>query len=222
MLRYVSVFVAALVLSVVVTPVIRWIAIRLKVVDVPGERRIHSRPIPRLGGIAVYASLVSALCGVWAFEQYVLGSSPGYAGELPALFVGATAVMLLGAVDDCRPLTPRVKFTVQVLAAMVVVVTGNQIHSILGFDVGPLAIPITVLWVVGVTNALNLIDGLDGLAAGTGVIVSLTLAALLLTSGRIDEALILVALGGSLLGFLRYNFHPASIFLGDSGSLLLG
>ncbi|MGH7858824.1 MAG: hypothetical protein ACREQY_15970 [Candidatus Binatia bacterium] len=222
MLKYALLFIFATVSSLLLTPMVRWLACRIGAIDLPHARRVHVEAIPRLGGLAIYGALAVTFSIAFAIDWFTFDPLAGYATDLPALIVGATLVMLLGVIDDFRPLGPAVKLSIQLLAAIVLVSVGYQIQKVGGAEIGLLGVPLTLLWVVGITNAFNLIDGLDGLAAGVGLIVSATLFAILVQGGRVGEALVLCALGGALLGFLRYNFHPARIFLGDSGSLLLG
>lgn len=217
----------AAVLALLVTPLARAVALPLGAVDEPGERRVHRGRIPRLGGVAVLLAFAGAL---------LLARAAGLPLDFPSagdrrlawLAAGTLTVAAAGLADDIWTLRPLPKLALQVTAASAVVAGG------LGFDavtdpfgggvivLGPLAPLVTVVWVVGVTNAFNLIDGLDGLAAGVGLIVSLTLVVVCWTQDRPEVALVAVTLAGALAGFLRYNFHPASIFLGDSGSLVTG
>lgn len=222
MLKYALLFALAALASLVLTPLVRRLAIRLGAVDQPGNRRVHASPIPRLGGLAVYAALGLTFALALVTSRFAFDVLYGNAPTLAAFGFAATVVMVLGAIDDFRPVSPPVKLATQVVAAFAVVSGGYRIEDVSGISTGVFAVPLTILWVVGITNAFNLIDGLDGLAAGVGLIVSTTLFAVCIQSGHVADAMILASLGGSLLGFLRYNFHPAQIFLGDSGSLLLG
>lgn len=209
------------------TPLVIYVAHRLGAVDQPGPRKIHQRPIPRIGGVAVFAGLVSAL----AYAAYATGfmdllpSKGLYWGTVAA---AATALFLLGLVDDLWGLTFKWKFAVQIVIATIVWLGGFRIEMLSypfghqSLDLGVLSLPVTLLWVVGITNAMNLIDGLDGLAVGTALISTTTVAVIAYYRDQVAVAAISVALVGSLLGFLRYNFSPARIFLGDSGSMLLG
>jgi len=215
-------------LAAVLTPLVRRAALALGAIDRPGMRRVHATPVPRLGGLAIlFASLVT------------IAASPILGVDVPALLAGGgwrfgwlLAGMVLavatGFVDDVRGLDPLPKLVLSAGAAALALgggfgfggFTNPFTGSFIAF--GALAGFATVLWIVAVTNAFNLIDGLDGLAAGVALIASLTLFAVSLMEGRAEAGLVWAVLAGALLGFLPYNFHPASIFLGDSGSLLLG
>jgi len=211
----VAVLCAAL-LAYVATPLIRVLAFRFGAVDVPRDnRRMHKTPIPRMGGVAIFlAYTVTTL----AFGNF----SPA----LISIWIGGTVLVILGIFDDIFNLNAWFKLFVQILAALVAVLQGLTIDFInIGGTMYPLgwwAIPITVLWIVGLTNAINFIDGLDGLACGISTICSTALfvVTLLMTGG--DAALLTAILAGSCLGFLPFNSHPAKIFMGDAGALFLG
>jgi UDP-GlcNAc:undecaprenyl-phosphate GlcNAc-1-phosphate transferase len=211
-----------------VTPSIVRVAHRLGAVDHPGPRKIHAVPIPRVGGIAVFLGFAAGVAFAAFATGYATNAQHGRAGYWTILAIAAACVLLLGLVDDIRPLSFQWKFIFQVLAASAVWAAGFQVHMIgVPFVSNPvhlgwLSLPLTVLWIVGITNAFNLIDGLDGLSAGTALITTTVVAILALHGGRVAVSAISVALAGSLLGFLRYNFVPAQIFLGDSGSMFLG
>lgn len=215
----------ALVVSLLLTPVVRKLAIKINAMDTPGERKVHLKVMPRLGGLAVYAS----------FAIVVLLISP-HNMALAGLLLGGLLIVLLGLVDDTRGLPAKVKLAGQTVAALAVVPFGIQISFVTNplsdgmVYLGLLAIPVTVFWIVAVTNAVNLIDGLDGLAGGVTVIAALTIAAVAWQQGVFDGglnslfevAVLALILAGAVLGFLRYNFYPAKIFLGDTGSMFLG
>jgi len=226
MLKYVIVFVAALGTSFLLTPWVRSIARSLGAIDLPGGRKIHSHPIPRLGGFAI---LITFYLTLFVFSQLV------YSNLFEDFFdkvhfgwlLGASAIMVgLGALDDFRRMPPSFKFLFQIIAGLVIALSCCRIEVIsipfYTIHLGILSIPVTVFWIVAITNAINLLDGLDGLAAGTSFIVCMTLFAISLLNQQVAVALISVILGGSILGFLKYNFNPASIFLGDSGAYFLG
>ena len=226
MLKYIILFVLAAVFSFALTPLVRFLASRFGAMDLPGERKIHSRPIPRLGGISIFFIFYSLL-----FVSIHLDFFYFPAGSLEKinfwwLLAGSGIVLCLGAVDDFKRMPSGVKFFFQIIAGLTVALTAYRIETIslpLGiFDLGIWSIPLTVFWVVGITNAVNLLDGLDGLAAGTCFIVSIALFGISLLNQDIPLALVSVILAGSILGFLRHNFYPASIFLGDSGAYFLG
>lgn len=238
----VSGFLIAMSVSWWLTPEIRARALRLGLVDKPGEeRRIHKVPIPRLGGVAIYFSVMLTVTLLIA----ITGRFPrdARAGEgLAGIALGGTLIFVLGLIDDLESLPAKVKLLVQVLAGCAAYSLGVRIKSIpiplnmdinLGFwhihggvpiELGVWALPLTVLWLVGMANAVNLIDGMDGLAAGVSAISALTIwsVALAPSIDRPYAALAAAVLAGALLGFLRWNFNPARIFLGDSGAYLAG
>jgi len=219
-------FATAFLLSLALTYKVRGWAPRLGLVDMPdGVRRVHDRPMPRAGGVAVYAAVALVLPVAWA-----AGGLPGYpeasgAGLVLKLMAGGTGMFLLGLWDDARQLPARVKLAGQVLVAVAAYVSGIRIDtlSLLG---GPLpewlSLGVTVFWLVGITNAFNLIDGSDGVAAGSAIFAALAVAAVLALGGDPWGTTVALTLAGAALGFLFFNFPPASIFLGDSGSLFLG
>jgi UDP-GlcNAc:undecaprenyl-phosphate/decaprenyl-phosphate GlcNAc-1-phosphate transferase len=221
-LKYILIFLPSAAFALAATPAVRRLAIWLEAVDKPGGRRINSEAIPRLGGLSVYGAVAFGLVVSGLLVPYIRGQLIGSGAPLAGMAIAATLVMALGAVDDAIQISPTVKLVGEILAAVVVVLSGYRIESILQINLGwfgPLA---TIFWIVAVTNAVNMIDGLDGLAAGFGMISGTSLLAVSLYQGQIHSALILTALCGALLGFLAYNSHPARIFLGDSGSLFIG
>jgi UDP-GlcNAc:undecaprenyl-phosphate GlcNAc-1-phosphate transferase len=227
-LKYVVLAALAAAIAFVLTPHVGALALRLGAIDEPGGRRIHQGRVPRLGGIGVFAAFLSALAVGWGFD--LLGIDVFFSDGAGWSWVlgGATVVAGVGAVDDLRKVGPAAKLLFQLVAGLTVLLGGHGIAAVTNpfsggvLSLGWLSAPITLLWVVGVTNAFNLIDGLDGLAAGVALIASSTLFMVSVMSGRVDVALLSATLAGSLAGFLYYNFNPASIFLGDSGALLLG
>lgn len=230
---YASLFVTALVVTLVATPLARRIATRLGAVDKPSKRRINKKTIPRMGGIAIFLALVAAtvvqLVGT-AHLGWPTVLTPGRFSTVnyPLLGVSFLVIFLTGAIDDVFQLKPLAKLAGQVAAAVIAVMAGLTVGAIVNpfgpgeVMLGWLACPITVIYLVAYVNIINLIDGLDGLASGITFISSCTLFFLATQSGRLDAAAVSIAVAGATLGFLRYNFNPASIFLGDSGSLLLG
>ena len=225
---YVALFVAAGTLSMLVTPAVRAMAIQLGAVDRGGGRRVHEGRVPRLGGVALLVAGAGALLLAQALGIGVLDLLDSYGWRLGWLAVGSVLVLLLGSLDDVRGVGPAAKLAWQTLAALIAVHGGYGFHALTNpfsggvLWLGPLGSLLTVAWIVVVTNAFNLIDGLDGLAAGTGLIAAVTLFLVALSEDRPDAAVMAVTLAGVLAGFLRFNFAPASIFLGDAGSLLLG
>jgi UDP-GlcNAc:undecaprenyl-phosphate/decaprenyl-phosphate GlcNAc-1-phosphate transferase len=226
-LIFISGFLVAVVASVLVTPLVVRTAIARGLLDVPrDDRRVHKRPVPRLGGVAVAIAMGVALAAVWLAGALDLPGVDPRPGFLQAVLLGGAIVFAAGLWDDIRGLSPLAKLSAQVMAALVAFGYGFRI-DVLGLGQGELALgwvalPLTVLWVVGVTNAFNLIDGLDGLATGVAIVALGTTLAAALALGNGEVVLTCAALLGALLGFLRYNFNPARIFLGDSGSLFVG
>src|SRR5499426_1272302 len=214
-------------LSFGLTPIVRYVARWVGAVDQPGERKIHAIPIPRLGGVSVVVSGLLTVLSVWEFERVtggVMGVDPGV---WKPVSLGGAIVFLLGVWDDIRPVPAWVKFVLQGVAAGVAIWCGILVEhiSLLGGSriyLGILALPLTFVWIIGITNAFNLVDGLDGLAAGLTIIAAGSIALIFFLHGDVQDALLLLILLGALLGFLPYNFNPATIFLGDSGSLVVG
>ena len=232
-LPYLYLFVASLVATLATTPLARRIAVRVGAVDYPNARRINKTPIPRMGGIAIFCGIVAAFVVQYLGTTYlgwpvVLVPSPRLEVNYWLLVLAFLVIFATGLLDDRYSLKPLQKLAGQVLAAVLAVVGGLVIGDIsnpLGgpfVSLGWLAYPVTVIYLVAYTNIINLIDGLDGLAAGISALASLTMFVLSVLAGRLDAAALAIAVVGSSLGFLRYNFHPASIFMGDSGALTLG
>ena len=230
---YLCVAAAAFITTFLTVPLVKRLAIKLDAVDYPSKRRINTKPIPRLGGTAVFLGLVVA-CIVQILGTLHLGWPPVLVPHprlhisYPMLALSFTVIFATGAIDDVFQLKPKQKLAGQVLAALIACIGGLKIGVIVNpfapgeIMLGWLAYPITVIYLVAFTNIINLIDGLDGLATGICGIASFTMFSMAVLSGRIDAAALSIALFGACLAFLRYNFNPASIFLGDSGSLLLG
>jgi len=212
-------FAVAFLLVVLLTPVVSLAASRAGVLDrTDGDRRMHRRPLPRLGGIAIFAG-IAIPCGAF-------GAQHGFYGVM----LGAALMCALGAVDDIVSLPPGVKFAGQIaIAAVPVTLSGGNISidhvtlPLIGvFDLGPVAYPVTIIWIVAIANIVNFIDGMDGLAAGFCAIAAITFAILAASLGHANTAAVAAVVAGAAIGFLRYNFHPATIIMGDSGSLMLG
>lgn len=226
-------FVASLATALLATPLARKLAIRLGAVDKPNPRRINKTPVPRMGGIAIFAGIAVAFLVQYVGTMFlgwpvVLVPSPRMQVNYWMLVAAFAVIFATGLLDDKYSLKPLQKLAGQVLAAVIAVAGGLVIGDIsnpLGGDfvsLGWVAYPVTVVYLVAYVNIINLIDGLDGLAAGISAIASSTMFILSVWAGRLDSAALSIAVVGSSLGFLRYNFHPASIFMGDSGSLTLG
>lgn len=226
MLIYLFLLIAAG-LSCGLTPLVRYGARRIGAVDQPGERKIHDAPIPRLGGVSIVVSGVLTGLLIWGLEYATDGIVRTDLRVWKPVCLGGAVVFLLGVWDDLRPVPVWLKFVLQGIAAGIAIWFGIVVEhvSLLGgsrIALGALALPLTFLWIMGITNAFNLIDGLDGLAAGLASIAAGAIAMLSLLRGEAQDTLLLCILLGSLLGFLPYNFNPATIFLGDSGSLVVG
>lgn len=217
----------SVVFSLLLVPLVRRLAKRMGAVDQPGERKIHSMPVPRLGGVAIVASAVLTCLTVWGFELISKGVIHFDPGAWKPVLLGGAIMLLVGVWDDVRPVPAWVKFLFQAVAAGIAIWLGVRVEHVSlfggeGLHLGALALPLTFLWIVGITNAFNLVDGLDGLAAGLAIIAAATSATIFFLLGDLQDALLLVIMLGALLGFLPYNFNPATIFLGDSGSLVVG
>lgn len=226
------VFAVAFVVTVATVPLAKRIARLVGAIDYPGNRRVNTKPIPRCGGIALYLGLVAGAFTVfvgvrffgWELQDLYLLSDVNYL----VLYLGVTAMFTVGLVDDITQLNAWVKFAGQVLSALVVVLSGVSIGAVriavIGdyFELGWLDYPLSVLYLVVFVNITNLIDGLDGLAAGIVAIVATSLLYLVLMRGSMTMAFACVAIVAVCLAFLCFNFFPASIFMGDSGSMLLG
>lgn len=211
----------AFLLSLALTPAAKKLAVHFGVMDIPKDsRRMHKKPIPRMGGLAIYVAFLAVTLAVGNLDK-----------KLVLTLIGATMITVLGIADDKFALAPLPKLFVQIAAAALPVIGGVRISFLNPFGVavqsywllGWLSVPLTVIWIVGVTNAINFVDGLDGLAGGVSTIACLSLlATALLTGASYNSMILLSALIGACLGFLPYNFHPASVFMGDTGSTLLG
>ena len=232
-LPFLAVFAASFLVTLATTPLARRIAWRLRAVDYPAARRVNKRPVPRMGGIAIVCGLVAGEL-VQALGVAFLGWPRVFVPVARQtvnywlLFLSFLVIFLTGLVDDKFTLTPRQKLLGQVVASVVAVASGLVIDEIVNplqnsvIHLGLAAMPITVVFLIAYTNIFNLIDGLDGLASGIACIAGLTMWIVSTISGRLDAAVLAIMISGTTLAFLRYNFHPASIFLGDSGALLIG
>jgi UDP-GlcNAc:undecaprenyl-phosphate GlcNAc-1-phosphate transferase len=226
---YLTLFLVSLSASLFLTPVVRRAAQRLGWLDVPSDgRRVHEVPVPRLGGVAVFGSVMLALAVLPLLDNLVTRSLAGQWRGVVAVLTSSTLVFLFGVYDDLTGLPARWKFVAQGAAAVLLYALGGRVEALTvpfvgSFDLPPvLGFGLTIVWVIGISNAFNLIDGLDGLATGASLFAALVMLGVSLVNGRVLVTAVSVALVGSLIGFLRYNFNPASIFLGDSGSLFIG
>lgn len=218
MFAYAFTFLVALAVTFVLTPVVKNFAIRIGAVDKPDARKVHHGLIPRLGGLAIYVGfMVSVIATI------------GFTYEMVGIMVGATFLIAVGIADDVYSLPPKVKLLGQIIAAAIPVVIFNiNIEWIdvprLGIIYLPeiISLPLTIFWIIGFVNTVNLIDGLDGLAAGIATIASIAIALLAFQMGQWVAAAAMIAMTGACLAFLQYNFNPAKIFMGDTGSMFLG
>lgn len=212
----------AFLISFSATPTVIALAHKIKAIDIPkDERRVHKKPIPLIGGLAIfYGFVISVLCFA-VIDRQVMG-----------LLLGSVIIVTVGVIDDMRDLSAKLKLLFQIVAAAIVIYFGVEIEYVANpfakwfgpqyINLGLWSIPITMIWIIGVTNAVNLIDGLDGLACGVSTIASVALLSMTLLSQNLNAAIITAALAGAGFGFLPYNFNPAKIFMGDTGSTFLG
>ena len=211
----------AAVVSLAATPLVKMLAGKVGAADVSKDnRRMHDHPIPRLGGLAIFLGFMFAALLMIPMDTPKQG-----------MLLGAVIIVVLGIFDDIHALPAIPKFIVQIVAALVAVLSGNRIEVLSNPNIfsdnpvwvlGWLSIPVTVIWIVAITNAVNLIDGLDGLACGVSTISSVTMLVIALLVSELDVAMLLGALAGACIGFLPYNFNPAKIFMGDTGATFLG
>lgn len=218
----IAAFAVAAVLSYFFTPPVKNFAHKVGAIDVPKDaRRMHKKPIPRLGGLAIYGGF---LCSILIFGQLD--------ETMLCVLLGAAIIVALGIFDDVLALGAKLKFVVQIVAAAIPVCIGdlqiglftnlNPLSDTPFVHLGILAVPATIIWIVGITNAVNLIDGLDGLAVGVSSIAAITMLAVAQLTGNMPIAITMAALAGACIGFMPYNLNPAKIFMGDTGSTFLG
>ena len=217
MLNDIMMALLALLISLILVPFVAKLAIKIGAVDKPNERKVHTKIMPRMGGLAIYLSFFAVLFLSHEMTMQHIG-----------LLTGGTVLVLVGIIDDKTDMPAKIKLLGQIFAACIVVAAGVRVEFMTNFILGgvfPLyifSVPFTVLWIVAITNAVNLIDGLDGLAAGTSIIAAATMAISGYATGQTEMASMALILIGASLGFLKYNFHPAKIFMGDTGSMFLG
>lgn len=213
-------FIIAILISLIMTPLVRKFAFKIGAIDIPkDERRVHKEPMPLLGGLAIYIAVVITTLIFLPLDKTLI-----------SILVGGTIILISGVIDDMRGLSPKLKILFQLMAGLSLIAGDVKVDFITNpFTVNNvviylkwLSIPITLFWVVGITNTLNLIDGLDGLAAGVAMISSLSLTFVADKFGYTMVILVAAIVAGSTIGFLPYNFNPAKIFMGDTGALFLG
>ena len=227
---YEIVFLGAMLVAILATWAVIHIARKMRIVDLPGVRKVHASAVPRIGGTAIaFAVLVVTLPALWmsGHESKLGAQFHASQGQIATLLAGAVFMLLIGLIDDIRGLNARVKFFGQLAAALAVCFSGLRIDQLTfglyaPLELGWISWPLTLLWIVGVTNALNLIDGLDGLAAGISAITCAAMAVFAWHMKQPVTGVVMLALLGSLMGFLFLNFNPARVFMGDSGSLFIG
>lgn len=228
-MEYILPFIIAFIVAFFTTPLARKLAFKVGAVDVPkDERRMHDKPLPRLGGLAIFAGFIVAILYI-IIANYIYTGSMSLDSRFQGLLIGSFIIISVGIIDDSRTLKPWVKLIFQIIAALIVVLSGITIQEItnpfsaFGFtSLGFLSVPLTVIWIVGITNAINFIDGLDGLAAGVSSIALLSLLFISIFEQQFGVVALIAALAGATLGFLPFNFNPAKIFMGDTGSNFLG
>lgn len=215
-------FFISFLLAIAIVPAVRFICLKKGYVDMPNERKIHKKPIPRLGGVAIW------LCTLLTFALLVLLSwDYPHGNGLSGILTGGSIMFLLGFVDDIYDLSPKFKLVIQSGAALIAFLLGVRIDALYNpfgdpIILGLFSFPLTIIWLVGISNAMNFIDGVDGLAGGISAISAITLGVVAIYTQQPISALVAAILAGSMLGFLLFNFHPAKIFMGDSGALFSG
>lgn len=212
-------FLISFVISLALTPVVIKVGPKLGFLDIPKDnRRMHKRPMPIAGGIAIYIAATVAILVFIPLNKNIL-----------SLLIGSTIILISGLLDDKYSISPKAKIAFQLAAGLMIALSGSQIEFFTNIIstkevvwLKYLSIPVTLFWICGITNTVNLIDGLDGLAAGVSLISAVSLMCIALKMNHVAVAIIAAAIGGSCLGFLPYNFNPAKIFMGDTGALYLG
>ncbi len=227
MKTYFTILLVSALAAFLLTPLVRRLAFVIGALDVPDARKIHREPMPRLGGVAVFLGFTAPWLLLCLLDNRVAQVFRQYETLFFALLAGGLAMLLVGAADDVRPVRAIHKLLAQVVVAAGLYFAGFRITELSvpfgePLALGWLALPASVLWIVALTNAVNLLDGIDGLVAGVTAIIALSLALINILAGNILVALLTFGLAGAALGFLPYNFSPARIFLGDSGSLFVG
>jgi UDP-GlcNAc:undecaprenyl-phosphate GlcNAc-1-phosphate transferase len=203
-------FVVAFLLALYLTPLMRKAALQFGIIDKPdGKLKNHHEPVAYLGGLAVYLSFLVSLALILSFDQEMLG-----------ILLAGTIIVILGLIDDFGVLSPGVKLCGQSIAVLVLIRSGIYIK--LGFLPWYVSFPLSYLWLIGITNAFNIIDVMDGLSAGVAFVCTLTIFVVGVLNDSMTIAIMAASLGGCLLGFLRYNFEPAKIYMGDTGSMFIG
>jgi UDP-GlcNAc:undecaprenyl-phosphate GlcNAc-1-phosphate transferase len=203
--------------SILLTPIVKKLAFKIGATDKPNKRKVHMKIMPRLGGLAIFLSFIIGILIIKPVSEY----------HLP-IVIGGIIIILTGMLDDVKEISPKLKLAGQIAAAAVVVIMGDLKVDFINLpfggkiDFGYLSFPITMIWIIGITNAINLIDGLDGLAGGVSAIALFSIAGMSMVTGNVYVTVISLIVAASTIGFLFFNFHPAKIFMGDTGALFLG
>ncbi len=217
---FIAPFFLAVFISFVSTPLVRKLAFKVGAVDIPkDDRRVHKEPMPLIGGLAIFAAVIMVTLIFLPLEKEVI-----------SIIIGGTIIVMGGIIDDLKELKPKTKFMFQIIAGLILIFGGVKVDFITNpftkdsslLYLNWLSVPITLFWVVGITNTLNFIDGLDGLSAGVAMISSITLMIVASKFGYASVIILSAAIAGACLGFLPFNFNPAKIFMGDTGALFLG
>lgn len=214
--------------SIFLTPLIKKLAFKIGATDKPNQRKVHQKIMPRLGGLAIYISFILGIVIIRPNLNFNLPLLHPNDYVHLAILLGSLIIIITGAVDDVKEISPRVKLLGQILASLVVIILGDIKVEFINLpfggqlDFGMLSIPFTMVWIIGITNAINLIDGLDGLAAGVSSIALFSIAGMAFLMGSPYVMVVALIAAVSTLGFLVFNFHPAKIFMGDTGALFLG
>lgn len=228
---FISVFLTALLITIALTPLVRKLALKYNFQDAPSTRKVHKNPVPLGGGIAVYLGFFLTILAILFFILFFTHFSVGTVKSiknLQGLLLCGTLIVIMGLIDDKKIIPAKIKLAVQILLAVILYYFGFSIDFVslpkikMFYLDGWVSFLLTLFWIVGLTNALNFLDGLDGLLCGITVISSLTVAIITASQGQLTVTILMLILAGSCLGFLKYNFHPAKIFLGDAGSLFIG
>jgi len=228
-MNWLGIFLLSGLISYLVTPLVRKFALRFNILAYPSTRKIHTHPIPQAGGLAIYLGITLAL--VIAFYTGLIGDvvlRVSFLHKLKFLLLGSTFILVAGLLDDRFVFRAWQKLLAQIIGALILIIGGIKIEFLSNPFNGLLflakwqSIALSMLWIVGLTNAMNFMDGLDGLLAGISGISAIVLSIVAFQTGQLGVAFVLISIAGSALGFLRYNFNPAKIFMGDTGSLTLG
>ncbi|MDH5717013.1 MAG: undecaprenyl/decaprenyl-phosphate alpha-N-acetylglucosaminyl 1-phosphate transferase [Spirochaetia bacterium] len=215
-------FILSLIVSIILIPICKKTAFKFNVLDIPDKRKIHKEPVPYFGGIAIFFSFLLSMGFIFFFSSNLLNE------QFTTIVIGVSLIFIVGLLDDIKSIRARHKFIGQLIVSIYVVYNGIFIKEITNpigggsIDLGILGPIISVFWIVSLTNAMNLIDGLDGLAAGVSSIAIIFMTGFSIYSGNFVFAVLMVSFLGGLLGFLVFNFPPAKIFMGDAGSLTIG